>query len=36
MQTRPARDRGSGPKWGGIVGAIVAAILLILLLMWIF
>ena len=35
MQTRPARDRGSGPKWGAIIGAIVLVILLILLLIWI-
>lgn len=35
MQTRPARDRGSGPKWGAIVGAIIAVILIILLLIWI-
>lgn len=35
MQTRPARDRGSGPKWGAIIGAIVLVILVILLLIWI-
>ena len=35
MQTRPARDRGSGPKWGAIIGAIVLAILVILFLIWI-
>ncbi len=34
MQTRPARDRGSGPKWGAIIGAIVLVILVILLLIW--
>ncbi len=36
MQTRPTRDRGSGPKWGAIIGAIIAVILVILLLIWIF
>ena len=35
MQTRPARDSGSGPKWGAIIGAIVLVILVILLLIWI-
>lgn len=36
MQTRPDRDRGSGPKLAAIIGAIVAIILVILLLIWIF
>ncbi len=36
MQTRPARDRGSGPNWGAIIGGIIAVILIILLLIWIF
>ncbi len=36
MHTRPARDRGSGTKWGAIIGSIIAVILIILLLIWIF
>ncbi len=35
MQTRPARDRGSGPKWGAVIGAILVIILVILFLIWI-